>query len=86
MEGGNYAGGANCVWWAMVVSGSNTKDGEEQGERIGETGDEENGERGERKGTREFLQINAVHSLDEPCLVEREDFVTDGEQRHLTRF
>lgn len=53
-------------------------------------GDEEKRERGERERQQTielFLdrtEISAVHGLDQLCLVEREDFVMDGEERHLT--
>lgn len=45
--------------------------------------------RWEEQRTREFLldrtKISAVHSLDQLRLVEREYFITDGEQWHLSR-
>lgn len=48
------------------------------------------GERGERKQRiRELLldrtEIGAVYGLDQLGIEEQEDFVTDGEERHLTR-
>lgn len=77
----------------MVVSksaiGSKKEVEDTANEDEGKEGEAGKGGNKERKRTGELIldgtEIGPVHGLDELCLVEREDFVADGEERHLTR-